>query len=102
MKIFNPSTGAFNTINAGDKVYYQGRIYVCINSANCPKFDPSTNETVWKLTNIKGIEDTSKPAPAITINPESPPNCLLDNLNPTEFTGAKDVTYDFTGTLLSV
>ena len=85
MKIFNSVTGAYNAIALGDLVYSQGRVFVCINTLNCAKFEPNTNETVWKLTNLKGIEDNSNPAPALAIAPETLTECLADNLNPAGF-----------------
>jgi len=90
---FNQATGAYTTVAAGTNVFLNGRIFKCISATDCHKYEPNTNDNVWRLTNLKGVLDTTQTLAAVPGTPPALPGCIADSMK--AFSGTTD-TYAFT------
>lgn len=83
MITFDKTTGSYTKVTAGTNVFYNGRIFTCVQEDKCALYKPDEIEGTWLLTDFIGKVDPTQVA--ITISEAIPTldDCLRDNLKDT-------------------
>jgi len=58
--VFDKDTGSYTTVVAGTKLFFRGRIYICVQEDNCASYKPDEIDGTWLLTDFIGKLDPAQ------------------------------------------
>lgn len=93
MVVFDKNTGSYTTVTAGTKLFYKGRIYLCVQEDNCASYKPNEIDGTWLLTDFIGKIDPTQAAVSITAVKPTLADCMQDDLK--DMTGTSTYSYNF-------